>query len=493
MVMDAVENNEVESRKLRINLTILATIFTIVFSCLAILRHARLNSAVYDLGLFDQIIYNLAHFRFFESSIKGFNYLGDHFSPILILFTPLYWIKEDVRLLLIAQSLIISLSGYYAGMLSYHFTKDRIVSTAFGLAILLNSNVMLITQFDFHPETMSIPLFIYIIYQFALGRTDKVFIASAIALTIKEDVAITVALSGIVFYLMSHKRVYLLLTLIGAVYFFLVIKLFIPCFRPKSFSGDYLYIERYSYLGRNMKEVIISILSNPFYPLFKMFNWTKLKVLLRLLYPTLFLSLLSPKFLIVILPIMYINWIPDYPPQFSLKFQYLNIVVPFIIGSSVYGYIRLRDRLRGDTFVKSNLSIIVSTLILLFSIGNILIFYNTVVRFKYYVRNPYEAAFLKAKRMIPEDASLATINTFGAQLSHRRDIEFALPFNLHMYHYKKMGLKMYSDAEYQLFLTEGDTTSDPNIMRERIKDLLERNNYSVIFNEDEVLLLRKNK
>jgi len=352
---------------------------------------------------------------------------------------------------------------------------------------------MLITQFDFHPETMSIPLFIYIIYQFALGRTDKVFIASAIALTIKEDVAITIALSGIAFFLLSHKKRYLLLTLIGAVYFILVIKVFIPHFRPQTYKGDYLYLERYNYLGSSMKEVIINILSNPFYPLVNMFKWSKLKVFFRLFYPTLFLSFLSPKFLIVILPILYLNWIPDYPPQFSLKFQYLNIVVPFIIGSSVYGYIKFRDRLRGGTFVKRNLSIIVSTLILLFSIGNILIFYNTVVRFKYYSINPYSSAFYRAKELIPDDATLATINFFGPQLSHRRHIEFAIPFNLHMYHYKKMGLKMYSDAEYQLFLTEGDTTSDPNIMRERIKDLLERNNYSVIFNEDEVLLLRKNK
>jgi uncharacterized membrane protein len=491
--MEATEYDAEELKRFKTSLIISAGIFTLVFSYLAILRHIRVNSAMYDLGLFDQIIYNLAHFRFFESSIKGFNYLGDHFSPILIIFAPLYWIKEDVRLLLIVQPLLISISGYYAGMLAYHLTRERLISTAFGVAILLNSNVMLITQFDFHPETISIPLFTYIIYQFALGNSVRVFIASIIALTIKEDVAITVALSGITFFLLSHKKRYLLLTLMGAVYFILVMKVFIPHFRPQTYRGDYLYLERYSYLGGSMKEVIINILSNPFYPLVKMFKWSKLKVFFRLFYPTLFLSFLSPKFLIVILPVLYINWIPNYPPQFSLKFQYLNIVVPFIICSSIYGYVRLKEIWRSRRSFTVDFGKVVSCGILLFSLGNIIIFYNTAVKFKYYSTNPYTPAFYKAKELIPEDATLATINFFGPHLTHRRYIEFAVPFTPHMYHYKKMGLKMFSDAEYQLFLTKGDTTSDPEITNKRIKDLLESNNYSVIFNEDDVLLLKKNK
>lgn len=484
-------NDNSDEKNLKIILIFEMLLFIVAFSYLSILRHNRLNSAMYDLGLFDQIIYNIAHGRLFESSIKGFNYLGDHFSPILILFAPLYWIWEDVRILLIAQTVIISFAGYYAGLLSYHLTRDVKLSASFGLAILGNANVLLITLFDFHPEVISISLFMYIIYNFTRRKRKEVFIASLIALTIKEDVSITVSLMGIAFTIIDRERRYLILTLIGATYFLLAMKVFIPHFRPATYAGDYLYLERYSYLGNNMKEVLISIITNPFYPIFKMAKWTKIKVLFRLFYPTLFLSFLSPAFLIVIIPILYINWIANYPPQFALKYQYLNIVIPFIIGSSIYGFLRLQKLISKNNFLRTYLNIMASILLILFAIGNVIIFYNTTVKFKYFVKNYYESSFYKAKALIPENAPLATANTFGPHFTHRQNIEFAVPFNLHMYHYKKLGLKMFSDAEYQLFLTKGDSTADPVMLKERIKDLIEKYNYSVIFDENDVLLLRK--
>lgn len=484
---------ESEELRLRAILFIEMFLFMIVFSYLSILRHNRLNSAMYDLGLFDQIIWNIAHGRFFESSIKGFNYLGDHFSPILIIFAPLYWIWEDVKILLIAQTVIISLSGYYAGLLCHCLTRDIRLSSIFSFAILGNSNVILVVLFDFHPEVISIPLFTYIVYQFTLKNYNKVLIASLIALTIKEDVSIAITLMGIAFAVLSREKRFLLLSLIGCVYFILVMKVFIPYFRPKTFTGDYLYLERYSYLGSNLKEIILNIISNPIYPIIKMYKWTKLKVLLRLFYPTLFLSFLSPAFLIVILPILYINWIPNYPPQFALKYQYLNIVVPFIITSSIYGYNKLRQIIKDSGFISKNLTTITSLLILILTIGNFIILYHTVVRFKYFERNYYESSFYEVKSLIPKDASLAAPNTFGPHFTHREKIEFPVPFNLHLYHYQKLGLKMFSDAEYQLFLTKGDTTSDPIVMKNRIRDLIEKYNYSVIFDKDDILLLRKNE
>ncbi len=490
---DNISIEKSEKRSLKLILIFEMLIFTIVFSYLAILRHNRVNSAKYDLGLFDQIIYNIAHGRLFESTIKGFNYLGDHFSPILIIFAPLYWIWEDVRILLIAQVVIVSLSGYYAGLLSYYLTKDVKLSASFCLAILANANIILIVLFDFHPETISVFLFTYIIYHFTAGNIKRVFIGSLIALTIKEDVSITVFFTGLVFTILSKNRRYLILSASSALYFILVMKVFIPHFRPQIYSGDYLYLERYSYLGSNFKEVILSILSNPIYPVVKMFKWTKLKALLRLFYPTLFMNFLSPVFLIAIIPILYINWIPNYPAQFALKYQYLNIAVPLIISSSVYGYLRLRKLLTKNKFLNNNLSLFVSTLMTIFAIGNILILVNTTTEFKYFQVNHYNNAFYRVKEMIPDDVPLATINAFGPHFTHRREIEFAVPFNLHMYHYKKMGLKMFSDAPYQLLLKKGDTTSDPEICKNRIKELIENLNYSVIFDEDDVLLLVRNR
>src|SRR6476661_2020762 len=59
-------------------------------------RHAAYQSNAYDLGFFNQIIWNTSQGRFFETSFVKYNFLGQHFDPVLLVFAALYRLGAGV-------------------------------------------------------------------------------------------------------------------------------------------------------------------------------------------------------------------------------------------------------------------------------------------------------------------------------------------------------------------------------------------------------------
>ena len=53
-------------------------------------RFATFRSAVYDLSVFEQVVWKMAHGHGATSSLTAWNTFGDHLSPVLLVFVPLY-------------------------------------------------------------------------------------------------------------------------------------------------------------------------------------------------------------------------------------------------------------------------------------------------------------------------------------------------------------------------------------------------------------------
>src|SRR6266571_4239831 len=68
-------------------------------------RHATYRSTSYDLGVFDQALWLLAHGKSPFVTLIGTNIFFDHFSPVLVAFVPLYWIAATPFWLILVQSL----------------------------------------------------------------------------------------------------------------------------------------------------------------------------------------------------------------------------------------------------------------------------------------------------------------------------------------------------------------------------------------------------
>ena len=74
-----------------------STAAALVFAAFAVGRHRAYESTAYDFGFFDQVVWNTSRGDWFETSFVGYNFLGQHFEPILLVFAGLYSLGEDVH------------------------------------------------------------------------------------------------------------------------------------------------------------------------------------------------------------------------------------------------------------------------------------------------------------------------------------------------------------------------------------------------------------
>jgi len=102
----------------RIDYIVYACIFTyfLVFSYYTIIKHYAFNTAAYDLGIYEHILWTTINSgTFFQGPpdpvcSTGY-FFGVHFSPILLIILPIYAIYQSSETLLILQTLILSLGA----------------------------------------------------------------------------------------------------------------------------------------------------------------------------------------------------------------------------------------------------------------------------------------------------------------------------------------------------------------------------------------------
>src|SRR5262245_969579 len=91
---------------------IVAGVCFALYAAVSVQRHHRMESGGYDLGIFEQIVRAYAHGQapIVELKGPGFNALGDHFHPILILLAPAYRLFPMPETLLVAQAALVAAS-----------------------------------------------------------------------------------------------------------------------------------------------------------------------------------------------------------------------------------------------------------------------------------------------------------------------------------------------------------------------------------------------
>jgi uncharacterized membrane protein len=147
------------SRRQRAVLAGTAAVIFAAYTTYAFARHAKYETTGFDLGIFDQVVRAYAHFHAPISPLKGmgYNILGDHFHPILVLLVPLYWIWADPRMLLAAQAALFAVSILPVASFARRRFGGRaalVVAACYGLSWPLQRAV----HFDFHEIAFAVPL-----------------------------------------------------------------------------------------------------------------------------------------------------------------------------------------------------------------------------------------------------------------------------------------------------------------------------------------------
>lgn len=304
--------------------------YAVIIGGLAAARHYTFQTQAFDLGVFDQIFWNTIHGRFFENSLEGGSHLETHFTPFLILLVPIYWLIPSAYTLLWLQTAAIALGALPLFALARDILGRRL-AYAIVASYLLYPWLHALNLFDFHEEPFAIPLILAAFYYLRRQRLWRTALSLGLAALTKENTALAVAGVGI-FFLAFHKnkRFAALLTLGVAVYLGIISELLMVG------RGGRLFQVRYGNLGATPAEAIRNLFSSPRLVAGILFTKAKLAYLLRLFGPLGFLPLLAPATVVLLLFPLAQNLLSNYPQQFSNRYQYDALIIPFLYIGLIY-------------------------------------------------------------------------------------------------------------------------------------------------------------
>lgn len=322
-------------------------------------RESTLNSGLLDVGIYDQAISSLAHFHGPDSPVValptldglGKSQFSDHFTPLLALFVPLYWIHNGPSSLYFGTALLAVLPVIPIWI----FTR-RAANTATAyfvvLAYGLSWPMQMALWFAFHEVFLAVPIMAWMIERAQAGRIKQAALVSLLLLGVKDDMGFVVAAFGV--YLaakdlsplrwhefwreLRRPRRYLLLVLVpvGVVMVALVGSVIIPHFGGSP-GRDFTYTE----FGPTTGSAVKSMVEHPWRVVTDLFSpAVKWQTLQWLLWPLLLLPLLSPLSILAV-PLVVERFLSDNTLYWGMPYHYNAFLLPILFLAAVDGGVRL--------------------------------------------------------------------------------------------------------------------------------------------------------
>jgi len=312
------------------------------YSYICFKRHWAFQSHVLDLGIFTQLAYNGSIGKFFEFTIKPeyTNFLGYHFSPILIILSVAYLIFPSIETVLAVQTLVLGLAAIPLYLLSYRILKSKIIAFGICFAYLAHPFVAQTVMFDFHEVSIE-PFIIFTMFYFLSKRANFLYWSFfCLALLCKEDVCLFLIPVGL-FLIFNEKefKLGLFTILFSVIYAVVVFKLLMPAFSGVSgYSFNWLF----AYLGNSPFEVLKSILFNPLFIIKKCMNWLNLRTIFFLFAPLMFAPLWSRWGLILLITPLFEVWLHESAIAAQGSYHHILVVVPFTFVAGIIGFKNFR-------------------------------------------------------------------------------------------------------------------------------------------------------
>ena len=332
----------------RVRVGALTAAAAVVYCLDSLVLFRRFLASTFDLVIFDQGVRGYAHLAAPVSLARGvsdgqgahFMLLADHWSPVLALLAPLYWIHDGPGTLLVAQGVLFAL----AIPPLWAYTRRRLGPGAAYftcVAYALSLPVMEAVIFDFH-EVAFVPVLTAVLVERSDAGKRWHTIAAAVALLlVKEDMGLLVAGFG-GYLLLTRRRPWawtgLGFVVGGVAATWVATRVLIP-----AFGGSATFYWAYGQFGSTLGGAALDVITHPLHALHVFVTpWVKARTMIGLLATFGFLPLASPM-VIAVLPLLAERMLASgYPLWWQAKFQYDAFLVMMLCCAAVDGAARLQ-------------------------------------------------------------------------------------------------------------------------------------------------------
>ncbi|WP_449062929.1 DUF2079 domain-containing protein [Planomonospora algeriensis] len=423
------------------------------YAVLGLVKLATFRASIFDLVIFDQAVRGYAGFGPPAAPAVGVNYglgmdflqLADHFSPILAVLAPLYWIHDGPQTLIIAQAVLLAL----AAVPVWHYAARRlgpVPAHLVAVAYAVSWPVAQAAGFDFH-EVAFVPLLSAImIERFDAGRRGVAVLAALGLLLVKEDMGLLVA--GFGAYLFVTRR-----RLEGTAFVLFALAALTTIrgvLMPMAGAGEAGFHWAYGRWGATMGEAAAGMARDPLGTLWQFVSpEIKVDTLAFLFWPVLLTALFSPLTLMAV-PMIAERFLGDRSQWWGPDHHYNAFIVAALLCAGVDGVDRLGRRLRdrragrdpdaaerlgaaegqGAAAARTEgrgaeravgrhwavaVCVIAITLIPRFALGNL-------VEWSFYEGDPHVAAAREAVAAVPDGVVVEAVNHVGPALTSRTTV-----------------------------------------------------------------------
>lgn len=499
-----------------------AVLFWLICCALVLQRYYNFYPTYvsFDQGIFNQVFWNSLHGRLFESSLSStessavmrgdipdvsYHRLGQHFTPALLLWLPVYALVPSPAGLSVLQVTLVTAAGFvlYALARQYHPPQLSawIAVSFYGATAVISPTVA-----NFH-DICQIPLYIFgLLLALEKRLWWLVWLLAVLTLAVREDSG--VVLFGVGFYLLVSRRYLWLgagLCVLSLAYMLLLTNVVMPLFSAD--ISQRFMIEQFGQFVETKEastlQVLWGILSNPVRLVVEImtpFNQT-LRYLLGQWLPLAFVTVISPSaWLLAGFPTLKLLIQQEHITSLSLHLRYAMTLVPGLFYGAILWWTQHPDLFRRLRFRRFwALCIGLSLFFTVTSNPNRVLSFLIPDSFQPWVyvsparQWQHSQAIRSLLDQIPSEASVTATDHIVAHLSNRREV-LRFPMIRLRNDADKVVRVEYAIADLwyleQYQVAFEDYRKSLRLTAERVSDLITRQ-YGVIGFEDGVVLLRR--
>jgi uncharacterized membrane protein len=210
-----------------------------VYTVFSTLQWRRLYVPSWDLGIFTQLLRDYASLQAPIVPIKGagFNLLGDHFHPLLVVLAPFYALFPSGLTLLVLQAALVAVSVFVVTRLARE-KLGLLVGILIGLSYAASWGIQNAVAAQFHEIALAMPLLAFSLAALVRRKWLASAIWAAPLVFVKEDLGLTVLLIGVVLLIRGAGRIGIALGAWGVGWFAVTTLVILPALSP---SGVWQY------------------------------------------------------------------------------------------------------------------------------------------------------------------------------------------------------------------------------------------------------------
>jgi uncharacterized membrane protein len=302
-----------------------------VFITLGWLRQQRFATFSFDLGIYDQAVWLLSRFHDPFVTVRGLEFFGHHVNPILLVLVPFYWLGAGPLFLLSVQVVVQATGAIAIYLLARDRLHDRWLAVVLGAVLLLNPTYQWLTWEFFHPDALAIAPLLFAYWAARTERWRWFVVFAVIAVACKEDVALAVAVMGILIAVRGHRKIGLLTLAASVAWYVIATRVVIPLSNGigpfyDTFFGD---------LGKNPVEVGAHLATHPHQAVDLATESDRVSYYEMMFAPVAFLPLLAIPTLLIAGPMLAVNVFSSFPYTREIRYHYSALVLVGIILATV--------------------------------------------------------------------------------------------------------------------------------------------------------------